>query len=173
LRHSYKQQKFNLLREESEGYAKLVVELLGNMGPSHDIMTAQSRETEQERTRRATSVNDKVKSLIGAFSSPCLSLLLISHRSLLVGNFDLDPTRTLDIFLDTFSDQLTEHYQFFLDFLSVSPWSPKSKRAGIAKVDEKGKQKELPVEADLEGEEGSDTIAQILGFKFGYYQVRD
>ena len=90
-----------------------------------------------------------------------------------VGNFDLDPTRTLDIFLDTFSDQLTEHYQFFLDFLSVSPWSPKSKRAGATKVDEKGKQKELPVEAELEGEEGSDTIAQILGFKFGYYQVRD
>ena len=93
-----------------------------------------------------------------------------------VGNFDLDPTRTLDIFLDTFSDQLTEHYQFFLDFLAVSPWAPKSKRAGAGAVkvddgDVKGKQKELPVEADLQGEEGSDTIAQILGFKFGYYQV--
>ncbi|GAA5826823.1 hypothetical protein JCM5353_005408 [Sporobolomyces roseus] len=154
----YKQQKFNLLREESEGYAKLVVELLGNMGPSHDILTAQSRETSQERTRRAISVNDKVKSLIG--------------------NFDLDPTRTLDIFLDTFSDQLTEHYQFFLDFLAVSPWAPKSKRAGAGAVkvddgDVKGKQKELPVEADLQGEEGSDTIAQILGFKFGYYQTVD
>ncbi|GAA5910057.1 uncharacterized protein JCM6883_000540 [Sporobolomyces salmoneus] len=151
----YKQQKFNLLREESEGYAKLVVELLGNMGPPHDVMTAKSRETEQERTRRAVSVNDKVKSLIG--------------------NFDLDPTRTLDIFLDTFSDQIVEHYQFFLDFLSVSPWAPKSKRHRSTTTangsDEKGKQKELQVDLDLEKDEGSDTLAQILGFKFGYYQA--
>jgi len=176
--HSYKQQKFNLLREESEGYAKLVVELLGNMGPSHDILTAQSRETSQERTRRAISVNDKVKSLIGTAFLPfpfSFSHILTTNVDKL-GNFDLDPTRTLDIFLDTFSDQLTEHYQFFLDFLAVSPWAPKSKRAGAGTVkvdsrDDKGKQKELPVEADLQGEEGSDTIAQILGFKFGYYQV--
>ncbi|GAA5874250.1 hypothetical protein JCM16303_005789 [Sporobolomyces ruberrimus] len=153
----YKQQKFNLLREESEGYAKLVVELLGNMGPAHDVKTAKSRETQHERTRRAVSVNDKVKSLIG--------------------NFDLDPTRTLDIFLDTFSDQIVEHYQFFLDFLTVSPWAPKSKRnpTSVATngMDEKGKQKALPVEVDLEHDEGSDTIAQILGFKFGYYQTVD
>ncbi|GAA5964710.1 hypothetical protein JCM3765_004364 [Sporobolomyces pararoseus] len=155
----YKQQKFNLLREESEGYAKLVVELLGNMGPAHDVFTAKSKETEQERIRRAISVNDKVKSLIG--------------------NFDLDPTRTLDIFLDTFSDQIVQHYQFFLDFLSVSPWAPKSKRNGTTSSttvignDEKGKQKALTVEVDLEKDEGSDTIAQILGFKFGYYQTVD
>ncbi|GAA5926046.1 Tho2p [Sporobolomyces koalae] len=153
----YKQQKFNLLREESEGYAKLVVELLGNMGPAHDLKTAQSCETVVERKRRAVSVNDKVKSLIG--------------------NFDLDPTRTLDIFLDTFSDQILEHYQFFLDFLSVSPWAPKSKR-GLAgntsdsKLD-KGKQKALPVEVDIEDEDGSSTIAQILGFKFAFYQAED
>jgi hypothetical protein len=84
----------------------------------------------------------------------------------------LDPTRTLDIFLDTFSDQLVEHYQFFLDFLSVSPWAPKSKRkTPVVPHDEKGKQKALPIEVDLEKDEGSDTIAQILGFKFGYYQV--
>ncbi|GAA5837682.1 hypothetical protein JCM3766R1_000555 [Sporobolomyces carnicolor] len=151
----YKQQKFNLLREESEGYAKLVVELLGNMGPAHSVETAKSRETEQERVRRAISVNDKVKSLIG--------------------NFDLDPTRTLDIFLDTFADQIVEHYQFFLDFLSVSPWAPKSKRNPAANLvddsDEKGKQKSLLINVDLEGEEGSDTLAQILGFKFSFYQT--
>lgn len=74
---SYKQQKFNLLREESEGYAKLVVELLGNMGPPHDVFTAKSKETEQERIRRAISVNDKVKSLIGK-SCP---LSILSRRS--------------------------------------------------------------------------------------------
>lgn len=44
-----------------------MVELLGNMGPAHSVETAKSRETEQERVRRAISVNDKVKSLIGTF----------------------------------------------------------------------------------------------------------
>jgi len=33
---SYKQQKFNLLREESEGYAKLVTEL--NQDASHEVV---------------------------------------------------------------------------------------------------------------------------------------
>ena len=34
--YSYKQQKFNLLREESEGYAKLITEL--NQDVSHDVV---------------------------------------------------------------------------------------------------------------------------------------
>ncbi|GAA5887200.1 hypothetical protein JCM5296_004560 [Sporobolomyces johnsonii] len=151
----YKQQKFNLLREESEGYSKLVVELLSNLGPPHSTLTAQSQETEQERMRRAVSVGDKVKSLIG--------------------NFDLDPGRTLDIFLDTFADQVIEHHQFFIDFLTVSPWAPKSKRRGakaaeVNESDAKGKSKEVPVDVGLEDNEGSETIAHILGFKFAYYQ---
>ena len=33
---SYKQQKFNLLREESEGYAKLMTEL--NQDVSHEVI---------------------------------------------------------------------------------------------------------------------------------------
>lgn len=33
---SYKQQKFNLLREESEGYAKLIVELNKDINESSD-----------------------------------------------------------------------------------------------------------------------------------------
>ena len=57
----------------------------------------------------------------------------------------------------------------------MSPWAPKSKRNPAANLvddsDEKGKQKSLLINVDLEGEEGSDTLAQILGFKFGFYQV--
>ncbi|OWF53939.1 THO complex subunit 2-like isoform X2 [Mizuhopecten yessoensis] len=62
----YKQQKFNLLREESEGYAKLVTEL------------------NQEITDKTTytQVLENLKSLIGCF--------------------DLDPNRVLDILLESF-----------------------------------------------------------------------
>jgi THO complex subunit 2 len=66
---SYKQQKFNLLREESEGYAKLAAELLSNMGPPHSVLDAKSQEGEKGRMRRARLVGDSVKSLIGT-SSP-------------------------------------------------------------------------------------------------------
>lgn len=40
----YKQQKYNLLREESEGYSKLEVELLSSMGNPHSSRTAQPAE---------------------------------------------------------------------------------------------------------------------------------
>lgn len=65
--HSYKQQKFNLLREESEGYSKLVVELLGSMGPPLSPLDASSQESEAARVKRAKGVNDRVKNLIGAY----------------------------------------------------------------------------------------------------------
>ncbi|GEM11852.1 tho2 protein [Rhodotorula toruloides] len=150
----YKQQKFNLLREESEGYSKLVVELLGSMGPPLSPLYASSQESEAARMKRARSVNDRVKNLIG--------------------NFDLDPSRTLDVLLDTFSDHVVEHWQFFLDVLAVSPWAPKQlgqAAKSSANLDKgKGKGKAVLVDVGLESDEGSDTIAQILGFKYAYYQ---
>ncbi|VDD77363.1 unnamed protein product, partial [Mesocestoides corti] len=60
----YKQQKFNLLREESEGYAKLIVDLSNTpVGSAEDCIT---------------------------------------HVRSLIGYFDLDPNRVLDIILDVF-----------------------------------------------------------------------
>ncbi|CAL8086593.1 unnamed protein product [Calicophoron daubneyi] len=57
----FKQQKFNLLREEDEGYAKLITELCQAVGPMEPVMM-------------------QVRSLIGYF--------------------DLDPNRVLDLILD-------------------------------------------------------------------------
>ncbi|BHF61082.1 THO complex subunit 2 [Sparganum proliferum] len=57
----FKQQKFNLLREESEGYSKLIVELSQPMGSMEQCIT---------------------------------------HIRSLIGYFDLDPNRVLDIILD-------------------------------------------------------------------------
>ncbi|KAL4230734.1 THO complex subunit 2 [Mactra antiquata] len=65
----YKQQKFNLLREESEGYSKLITEL------------------NQEITDRLTTevVLQNIKSLIGCFN--------------------LDPNRVIDILLESFENR--------------------------------------------------------------------
>lgn len=62
---SYKQQKFNLLREENEGYAKLITELgqdLSGSVTSHLIL-------------------ESIKSLIGSSSLATVDTLLTSQRS--------------------------------------------------------------------------------------------
>ncbi|KAH9492652.1 THO complex subunit 2 [Bulinus truncatus] len=69
----YKQQKFNLLREESEGYSKLITEL------NPDFIGKISWE----------QVLQNIKSLIGCF--------------------DLDPNRVLDIILEAFECHPEEH----------------------------------------------------------------
>ncbi|XP_034243902.1 THO complex subunit 2 isoform X2 [Thrips palmi] len=70
----YKQRKFNLFREENEGYAKLIVEL--NQGLSGDpAVTLES-----------------IKSLIGCFN--------------------LDPNRVLDVMLESFECNPREHKYF-------------------------------------------------------------
>ncbi|KAK2152633.1 hypothetical protein LSH36_324g03014 [Paralvinella palmiformis] len=66
LNHCYKQQKFNLLREETEGYSKLITEL------------------------NVDSVEDRCH------------LVVLENIKSLIGCFNLDPNRVLDIILESF-----------------------------------------------------------------------
>lgn len=72
----YKQQKFNLLREESEGYSKLIIEL------------AQSK----------------------------LDPKILENIQSLIGCFNLDPNRVLDIILESF-ENCTDMYKTFIQLL--------------------------------------------------------
>lgn len=56
---SYKQNKFNLLREQSEGYSKLTVELTSALGPGHIPSTARPPESFEAIQRRARPVWEK------------------------------------------------------------------------------------------------------------------
>ena len=78
---SYKQQKFNLFREECEGYAKLVTEL-----------------------------NQDLSSV-----SPAYMLEVIKS---VIGYFNLDPNRVLDIILESFESQPEQH-KFFIKLLEM------------------------------------------------------
>ncbi|XP_064083683.1 THO complex subunit 2-like isoform X2 [Macrobrachium nipponense] len=80
----YKQQKFNLLREETEGYAKLVTEL------NEDI------------TDRVTP-----KSMIQIIRS-------------LIGGFNLDPNRVLDLILESLECR-PHHHEFYTGLLKLYP----------------------------------------------------
>ena len=94
----YRQSNYNLLREETEGYSKLLTELFttsSNEPPSSEIV---------EETF------ERVKGMIGAF--------------------DLDVGRVLDITLDVFAAVLVKQYRFFVKYLRASSWWPQDKTAG-------------------------------------------
>ena len=100
----YRQQNYNLLREESEGFSKLITELFNISGAqvlSSDVVEA---------------TFERMKALIGAF--------------------DLDVGRVLDITLDVFASVLVKQYRFFVKLLRLSSWWPKeSTFEGIETVD--------------------------------------
>ncbi|XP_066999560.2 THO complex subunit 2 isoform X2 [Anabrus simplex] len=84
----YKQRKFNLFREESEGYAKLITEL--NQEVSGNV--------------NARNILEVIKSLIGCFN--------------------LDPNRVLDIILESFECR-PDHHNFFIPLLRSYMCDPK------------------------------------------------
>ncbi|KAF4602377.1 THO complex subunit 2 [Pleurotus pulmonarius] len=157
----YKQNKFNLLREQSEGYSKLTAELTSALGPSHSPFTGRSEEPYSVVEARARPVWEKLISLIGYF--------------------DLDPNRALDIIIDVLCVNLATHYSFFMALLSFSPWAgsytpsasgPQAAASQPARY--KGKSLDevlLLAEGDSpRSNGGSRVLAQVLGFKFSHYQ---
>ena len=94
----YRQSNYNLLREESEGYSKLVTELFstsGNEPPTSEVVE---------------DTFERVKAMIGAF--------------------DLDVGRVLDVTLDVFAAVLVKQYRFFVKYLRASSWWPENKDPG-------------------------------------------
>ena len=94
----YRQSNYNLLREETEGYSKLLTELF----------TTSSNEPPTSEVVEETF--EKVKGMIGAF--------------------DLDVGRVLDITLDVFAAVLVKQYRFFVKYLRASSWWPQEKLEG-------------------------------------------
>lgn len=89
----YRQANFNLLREESEGFAKLMTELFTTSG--NELPTAEVVEDTVERVKA------------------------------MIGSFDLDVGRALDVVLDVFGAVLVKQFRFFVKFLRASPWWPR------------------------------------------------
>lgn len=90
----YRQANYNLLREETEGYSKLITELFttSSVTPPPPEMAEQTFE--------------RIKALIGTF--------------------DLDVGRVLDVTLDVAAAVLIKQFKFFVKFLRVSSWWPRS-----------------------------------------------
>lgn len=88
----YRQANYNLLREESEGYSKLITELFS----TNSIPPPPPGKT-----------FEKVKALIGTF--------------------DLDVGRALDVTLDVTAAVLIKQFKFFVKFLRTSSWWPSAR----------------------------------------------
>ena len=152
----YKQQKFNLLREENEGYAKL----------SHEFNVALS-ELPKSGFIDASDIATKSEELLTVVNA-------------LIGYFELDPNRVLDNILDICSQNLLSHARFILYFLLHSPWAPPSLAVDspFSSVDQTEKRRRLDsIQHDFSGhfreamskQGGSILAAQLLGFKLRFF----
>ena len=161
---SYRQTKVNLLREQSEGYTKLTLELSNSMGLARDPIRAESSSADADgnlKTRAAQAWQKLVT---------------------ITGYFDLDPVRVLDIILDAFSSHVVTHWAFFLQLLHRSPWKrePLPRRAEQSSSPNPHNYCDMTFDEILATAEGVspssipedvNTCANLLGFKFKYYQV--
>ncbi|PIA91914.1 THO complex subunit 2 [Cercospora beticola] len=106
----YRQANFNLLREESEGYAKLITEYFN---------TAQQAFAKRD-------------------GDPYIAEDAVQRVQALVGAFDLDVGRVLDITLDVSADLLVKAYPFFMKFYRASSWWPSNETVDNVQWEDQG-----------------------------------
>lgn len=127
----YRQANFNLLREESEGYSKLAAELYRT--PYY------AREHNDFALVQASW--ERVKGLIGTF--------------------DLDVGRVLDVVIDVFSATMLRNIHFFSKFLRISSWWPRNQVEHSSKVFAGGLPKwALPQNEDINPEDLRAELAE-------------
>ncbi|KAI1776527.1 hypothetical protein F4818DRAFT_352054 [Hypoxylon cercidicola] len=100
----YRQANYNLLREESEGYSKLASELYRTPYYARD----------HHDFALVQACWERVKGLIGTF--------------------DLDVGRVLDVVIDVFSATMLRNIIFFSRFLRISSWWPRNQVEHAEKV---------------------------------------
>ncbi|RSH93955.1 hypothetical protein EHS25_006608 [Saitozyma podzolica] len=152
----FKQSKYNLLRESSEGFSCLIVLLTG----PDALHSSPAEEVQGDIATRAKRVWGKVMALIGYFN--------------------LSPPRVLDLMLEVASCHVALHWRFWMELIRCSPWGEATEDT---RGRETGKGKEKAVEGwvddELQGirevllEGGDRVLAQVLGVKFGFYQRAD
>ncbi|KAK6504373.1 THO complex subunit 2 [Arthrobotrys conoides] len=149
----YRVQKYNLSREETEGFAKLITEVF-------------MAEYGRGPLTRVGETLDKVRSLIGCF--------------------DLDPNRALDVILDIFANGVVANWRFFVQLLRESEWWPKDapsvdgplyqEDGFFDRLERDGFKAlcELPDGSDILLRRGGNKVAaQVIGYKFKFYMMKD
>ncbi|KAJ3332517.1 THO complex subunit 2, partial [Gonapodya sp. JEL0774] len=134
-----RQQRFNLLREESEGWSRLI----------SDLASAAITPTEIAEAVPSTSpipASELTKRIIDRRATTAVRRMMS-----LVGYFDLDPSRVLDIIVDGLVAGVKEHSSFWIEVIKKSPWAKKHGKGGAWGEDQE-KAKILGGEMDVDGE---------------------
>lgn len=103
----YRQANFNLLREETEGYAKLLTEYFNTAAEAGDVR-----------------------------ANPEIALDAFQRIKALVGAFDLDVGRVLDITLDISANVIVKDHEFVIAFYRCSSWWPETAVPDGVRLDE-------------------------------------
>ncbi|KAI0141819.1 hypothetical protein GGR57DRAFT_397305 [Xylariaceae sp. FL1272] len=136
----YRQANYNLLREESEGYSKLAAELYRTPYQSQGHHDFALVQASWERIKA------------------------------LIGTFDLDVGRVLDVVIDVFSATMLRNLQFFTKLLRISSWWPHNQIEHSEKVFAGGLPKwalpenETVAAEDLKAELESQAEARDIAF---------
>lgn len=173
----FKQQKFNLLREENEGYTALITEIVTNLGPS--VAAVRCRRPSQDGQPVSASIFDSDAVTVVEQESPLTrnrrAARVMNNVQALIGYFDLDANRVLDVILDLFATEVMRHYPFFLALLADSPWANSSTESTSPSASNGTGSKYLfgGLDLDLSADSGDRICAQLLGFKFAHYRHAD
>ena len=109
----YTQKKFNLLREESEGYAKVIAVLgafkdgLRFRADTVSVDAGDALDVKEETKPRASSEHEKATSSV------------VRAAQSLIGAFDLDPNRVLELVLEACELAPPEHASAFMELFSL------------------------------------------------------
>ncbi|BEI81728.1 hypothetical protein CcaverHIS002_0208880 [Cutaneotrichosporon cavernicola] len=139
----YKQHTSNLLRENSEGWSRLIVLLTG------PVALYDEPESDEERVLRAKRVWTSVRELVGFFS--------------------LAPVRVYDLILEVASCHVEKHWRFLLDLLRQAGLGPEESPA--PRLDEDTAAQVQRIAHVLDVNPDDDTmIARVLAFRFRWYR---
>ncbi|KAJ1827690.1 THO2 plays a role in transcriptional elongation, partial [Coemansia sp. RSA 2599] len=121
---NFKQTKFNLVCEQSEGFSKLVTLIQASMSGisphriSSDIIDYVANNQNAD-SPQGSVVLQALRSLPD-LQSRIQNLLIDIKR--LIGVFNIDPNRVLDIIIDCFMASVRFYWVFYIALLDASPW---------------------------------------------------
>ncbi|KAJ1955071.1 THO2 plays a role in transcriptional elongation, partial [Linderina pennispora] len=127
---NFKQTKYNLVREQSEGFSKLLTMIMWA------TMKVPQSEITPEILERLDSSSDRLgpRSMAAIREIPvlqeCVGDLLRNIKGV-IGQFSLDPNRVVDILLDCFITDVRVSWAFFLALIDASPWARSDRLAQL------------------------------------------
>ncbi|KAJ2118765.1 THO2 plays a role in transcriptional elongation, partial [Coemansia sp. RSA 720] len=123
---NFKQTKFNLISEQNEGFAKLVVLIQGAMAAvaphqlSSEVLSAIDGAAALDTVGGGSVV---IRALRSLSSLQRRVKLLLGDIMRLIGVFNIDPNRAVDIIIDCFMSSVRFYWPFYIALLDASPWT--------------------------------------------------